>query len=76
MKAWKHKTTSELIDIQSIPNPLPAEYDPEDWELVNVSEAEIAALTKIASYTHSKRGIAGLFETSTNVLTHNLEDFV
>lgn len=44
MKAWKHKTTGELLDIQTIPNPLPAGYDPEQWELIEISEAEIAAL--------------------------------
>jgi hypothetical protein len=43
MKAWKQKNTNNLYDIQSQPNPLPAEYDPAEWELVEVSEADIAA---------------------------------
>lgn len=77
MKAWKHRTTGEFYnDIQDIPNPLPVEYDPEEWELTDVTEAAIAALSKINSYTHTPRGIAGLFETTTNVFTHNLEAFV
>lgn len=43
MKAWKHTTTSELYDIQTLPGPLPAEYDPEAWELTEVSAEELAA---------------------------------
>lgn len=44
MRAWRHKNTGALVDIQTIPNPLPAGYDPEQWELIEISEAEIAAL--------------------------------
>ena len=75
MKAWKHHT-GQLFDLQTVPGPLPEGYNPEDWTLTDVTEAEIATLMKICHYTHTPRGIAGLFETSTNVLTHNLEDFV
>lgn len=43
MRAWRHKNTGALVDIQTNPNPLPAGYDPAEWELVDVSEAEIQA---------------------------------
>ena len=43
MKAWRHNTTLQLYDIQTIPGPLPSEYDPLEWELVDVSDADIQA---------------------------------
>ena len=43
MRAWKHIETGELFDIQTIPGPLPEGYNAEDWELTDISEAEIAA---------------------------------
>lgn len=44
MKAWKNINTLEILnDIQDFPNPLPSEYNAEEWELVEVPEAEIAA---------------------------------
>ena len=73
MKAWKHTITKKLIDIQTIPNPLPEGYDPEEWQLADVTEGEIASLSKIASYAHSERGVKDLIvETPINI-THNLE---
>ena len=32
------------MDIQTNPRPLPDGYNQEDWELIEISEAEIAAL--------------------------------
>ena len=81
MKAWKHTTTSELYDIQTLPGPLPAEYDPDDWELVDVTAAEIVVIAtreeKIRGYVHTERGLQGLFaqECSTKIPTL-LEEFV
>ena len=43
MKAWQNQVTGELYDIQSNPSPLPAGYEPDEWELAEVSDAEIAA---------------------------------
>jgi hypothetical protein len=43
MKAWKHRSTKQLYDIQSMPGPLPPEFDSSDWELREVSDAEIEA---------------------------------
>ena len=76
MKAWKNSSTGELYDIQTIPSSLPAGYDPEEWELVEVSEAELSALAKVASYTHGERGIKDLFTEEIAIITHNLEDFI
>ena len=76
MKAWKNKQTGSLHDIQTLPGPLPEGYDPEDWELVDVSEAEISALMHVANYTHSERGIKDLFTEEIAIITHNLEDFI
>ena len=77
MKAWQNQVTGELYDIQSNPSPLPAGYEPDEWELVEISEAEITEIIKVAQYTHTARGISGLFE---NLLTtlhpQNLEEFV
>lgn len=77
MNAWKNTISGVLYDIQSIPGPLPAAYDPAEWELVEISEAEITEIIKVAQYTHTARGISGLFE---NLLTtlhpQNLEEFV
>lgn len=73
MQAWKNIHTGKLHDIQLIPNSLPAEFDPAEWELSDVTEGEIASLSKIASYAHSERGVKDLIvETPINI-THNLE---
>lgn len=77
MKAWRHKTTLRLWDIQTIPNPLPIEYNATEWELVDISEAEITAIMQIAQYTHTQRGLSGLFEDTSTLFTHNmLEVFI
>lgn len=76
MKAWKNKQTGSLHDIQTLPGPLPEGYDPEDWELVDVSEAEIAALVKVSSYKHSLRGIAGLLSEVSPIFNLNLENIL
>ena len=76
MKAWKNTTTGELHDIQTTPNPLPAELDPAEWVLVDVTEAEISALVQIASYTHAERGIKDLFVETPITITHNLEELL
>lgn len=75
MKAWKH-ISGVYHDIQDTPNPLPGEYNSEEWELVEISEAELAALAKSASYTHSERGIKDLLVETPIIITHNLEEFV
>ena len=81
MKAWRNTTTSELYDIQTLPGPLPAEYDPDDWELVDVTNTEIMAIAtreeKIRGYVHTERGLQGLLaqECSTKIPTL-LEEFV
>ena len=62
MKAWKHKTTGELLDIQTIPNPLPAAgYDPEQWELIEISEAEIAALAAHRQLPGQRQALAAQY---------------
>lgn len=81
MKGWKQKTTGALYDIQTIPGPLPSEYDPEAWELVDVTNTEIMAIAtreeKIRGYVHTERGLQGLLaqECSTKIPTL-LEEFV
>ena len=76
MKAWKNSSTGELYDIQTIPSSLPAGYDPEEWELVEVSEAELSALAKVASYTHGERGIKDLFVETPLTITLNLGELL
>ena len=76
MKAWKHTETGELYDIQTIPRPLPAGYDPAEWKLVEVSEAELSALAKVASYTHGERGIGDLIIEESLIITLNLEEII
>ena len=75
MKAWK-KVTGELFDIQTYPNPLPEQYNSEEWALVDVTEAEIAALVKVSSYKHSLRGIAGLLSEVSPIFNLNLENIL
>ena len=43
MKAWKHQQTGQLHDIQTSPGPLPSAYNPNDWDLVDVTQADIKA---------------------------------
>lgn len=76
MQAWKNIHTGKLHDIQLIPNSLPAEFDPAEWELVDVTEAEISALAQIASYTHSERGIKDVFVETPIIVTNNLEELL
>lgn len=77
MKAWENKTTLEILnDIQDIPNPLPSEYSAEEWELTDVTEAEITAFAKIKAYVHTARGLAGLFTEPFTLFTHHMEEFV
>lgn len=76
MKAWKNKNTGVLFDIQTNPNPLPAGYDPAEWDIVEVSEAELSALAKVASYTHSDRGIGDLITEELLIITLNLEEII
>lgn len=73
MKAWKHKTTGELHDIQTIPRPLPAGYDPAEWKLTDVTEADISALAKIHTYVHTPRGLAGLLTEPLTLFSQKLE---
>lgn len=74
MKAWKHIITGKLQDIQTIPNPLPEKYKPEEWTLTDVTEVEIAALAKVHAYKHTPSGIAGLLTEPLTIFTHNLEE--
>lgn len=75
MKAWKH-ISGIYHDMQDTPNPLPEEYNPEEWELVEVSEAELVALAKVVSYIHSERGIKDLITEETLIITLDLEELI
>ena len=76
MKAWKNKQTGSLHDIQTLPGALPFECDPAEWDLVDVTDEEIAAFAQIASYAHAERGIKDLFTETPIPITHNLEELL
>ena len=72
MQAWKNIHTGKLHDIQTLPGPLPVDYNAEDWELTNITEADIAVL----NYRHTPRGLAGLLADSFTIYTLNLEEIL
>lgn len=76
MKAWRNILTQKLLDIQSIPNPLPSAYNPAEWELTDVSEGEILLLSRIAQYKHTERGLQGLLQETPIIITYNLGDLL
>lgn len=76
MKAWKHRQTGQLYDIQTLPNPLPSEYHAAEWELTDVSDGEILLLSRIAQYKHTARGLQGLFQETPVIITFNLGDLL
>lgn len=72
MKAWRHNVSGQLYDIQLFPNPLPVEYNSEEWELFDVTENDLEKLRQIAQYRHTTRGLQGLFEDTPMTITLNL----
>ena len=76
MKAWKNKQTGSLHDIQTLPGALPFECDPAEWDLVDVTDEEIASLSKIASYAHSERGVKDLIVETPLTITLNLGELL
>ena len=75
MKAWRNKVSGYLHDIQLSPNPLPMEYNLEEWELVNVTENDLEKLRQRIQYQHT-RGLQGLFEDIPTTNTLNLGELL